>query len=149
MPAKTMTWMNVEDRKSHAEAFGGYNDFPPGWHEVTAAQFATSPASNKVITMVEFRQMTTDRSNPSVSAQLFFADDNTGWAVQTEFWAGHFAQTSEGDRKWDGLPPVRFYLFGCEHEEDEDKTKDLSGRCFAAEFTCKKCGRVRVEDSSD
>ena len=151
MSMHEVTIAEQEAHDAHEAEWGGFNDFPPNWREVDPYEFAYSQASGKVITKTEFRQMwhrkddrKIDRSKGMLAARLFYAGDNTGWAMTTDFWAGYNSVKKE--MVSDDKPPVRYFLFGCEHENDPDQTRQIG--TYAHEYVCAKCGRHEVIDSS-
>lgn len=95
--------VTVADRQAHERLNGRYNDFPPGWREIDAAEFAKSRHFMFCPVLVEFRQMMrpfgetdTTKDVPHVSAYLYWQQNGTGYAVVNDYWAG----------------TVKFYTFG-------------------------------------
>jgi hypothetical protein len=137
--------LSEADQKIHQQKWGSYNDFPPGWKQLTEKEFAQSRLADMYTPeLVEHRQMF--RSDvlmladvgKMVEARLFFNHDGTGWAMSIDTWAG----------------TVTYYRFGCKHDmtgkltkKDREKIGFL-GRCQHAS-KCKKCGYISVVDSSD
>lgn len=127
--------------------FGGYNDFPPGWRQITDAEFA------RKMTLYSFdhqehRQMHAKDAHYTESAmkgRLFFFWDGTGVAV--------VSKSVRDETKGFGYKDVaEFYAFGCDHEYEsiawDRETMGPQFRCNHAS-KCKKCGQVWVVDSSD
>ena len=134
--------VNEEIRK-HERTWGGYNDLPPGWREITEAEFVKGPFFSYLPTRVEFRQLVgsdirCERGSPLVDARLFFFSDGTGVALMDDHWAGK----------------VRYFAFGCNHKWREvygEEAKKLGiGRLYSHDhaYVCDNCGRKRVLDSS-
>jgi len=127
--------------------FGGYNDFPPGWRMIEAAEFARKMTFLHSFDHKEFRQMR-NRTNPYetvVQGQLFFFPDGTGAAV--------VCKSVRDETKGFGYKDVaEFYAFGCDHEYEsiiwDRETMGPQFRCNHAS-KCKKCGHVWIVDSSD
>lgn len=91
-----------------------------------------------------------DLSRPMTEARLFFNRDNTGWAMATDYWAGYYELEEREAPAYvrNGNPnaePVRFFLFGCVHEDRHVKQVGT----YAHEYECVKCGRHNVIDSGD
>lgn len=131
----------VEENEKHEEVWGGYNDFPPNWHEITEEQFVKSRFFIFGIDGTETRQMMIHpdgtRQREYVSARLFFMHDNTGVAIAGDYWSGK----------------LKFYAFGCKHEWG-DATEELAARNRRLESTeralfCTKCKHFQIIDSSD
>ncbi len=118
----------------HVRKYGSYNHFPPNWHEVDEEELVScSHYMSYTEALQELRQMmrTCDgKSQPYVSATLYFFPDGSGYAIQRDFHQKKF----------------RYYLFGsCMHDYVEDDPK----RRFIHSYTCKKCGYSFQVDSSD
>ena len=120
--------------------FGGFNDVPPNWHEVSEAEFAKSMAFHYEPIATEFRQFIPPGDKTYASVTLYFMHDGTGWAMVNDYWGGK----------------IRFFLFfACDHtmrelSKAECATEGLyhAGRCFHVS-KCTKCGYVSSVDSSD
>lgn len=91
--------LNQEQREAHEKRNGTYNEFPPMWREIDAADFARSRHFMMAPVLVEYRQMMrpfgetdTTKDTPAVSAHLFWQSNGFGYAVVNEFWKGtiHF-----------------------------------------------------------
>ena len=125
--------------------FGGYNDFPPNWREISAEEFAVK-MNHYNFSEAESRQMREkdDWYNLHVPAQLFFYWDGTGLAVSyTNTW---------NSEKFKYDYTAKFFAFGCDHEyQFSDWNSEKFGpqfRCNHA-LKCKKCGHEYAVDSSD
>lgn len=128
--------------REHIKHFGGHNDFPPNWHELTEEEFARSPFFSYPPKVIEYRQMRKYHDGrlhdgPAIMTNLHFMNDNTGYAIVADYW----------DKK------VHFYKFGCEHQWG-DATAELKRRNRYLHTTehasfCEKCGFLRIVDSSD
>lgn len=136
---KNLHDLSADELNLHRLAYGGWNDFPPAWRELTEEQFAKSMFFTYTPVMHEFRQML-DRSKPqqpAMSATLYHMHDGTGFSIVNDFWAGK----------------VRFYTFGCDHEygDASEELRRRGIRLHQGEHAgfCKKCGHLRIVDSSD
>ena len=142
----------VEYKQKHGD-FGGYNDFPPGWRQISEEEFAKSAFFTYSPQFADSRQMNNPPElmrvqNPeqrpharpvSVSATLHFMHDGTGFALVRDSWAGK----------------VAFFAFGCDHKyvelsQAECRKRDIShmGRCWHVN-ECTECGHIHAYDSSD
>jgi hypothetical protein len=135
---KELNALSKEKQDKHRAQYGVFNDFPPGWREITESEFAKSHYFTYSPILREFRQMfTTERDVPCVGAQLYFMHDGTGYSIVNDYWKGK----------------VRFFQFGCFHEwggsTEELKTRGI--RLMHSEHAsfCKKCGYLSIVDSSD
>ena len=131
--------------KEHEAKFGGYNDVPPGWREITEAEFVKGPFFSQCVEKTEFRQLVHaeikgERGWWLINAHLYFFHDGTGVALMDDNLAGK----------------LRFFAFGCDHkyrevhgnELQELGFKGLMGGCDHALY-CDKCKHKMVVDSSD
>lgn len=90
------------ERLEHERKNGGYNEFPPEWREIDAAEFAKSRHFCFSPVLVEFRQMMrpfgqlNHPRQPAESAHLFWQQNGTGYAIVNDYWAG----------------TIKFYTFG-------------------------------------
>lgn len=123
--------------RAHEAQYGGYNDFPPNWEEITPEEFACSNFFVYGFVGCEYRQMIRHRDgtrNTMVSAHLFFHPQGC-YAISRSSWT------------------VRYFRFGCTHEwgsacEELQKRKISLDRFEHARF-CPKCGTLQITDSSD
>jgi len=130
--------------REHEKTWGGFNDTPPGWREITEEEFVRSNFFSYDPEKVEHRQLMhagiTDEKGtaPLHGARLYFFWDGTGVALMDDFWAGK----------------IRFFAFGCKHKWREvygDEVKKLGfGRLYSHDhaLVCDECGRMKVVDSS-
>lgn len=133
MSVRDPVYVTPDQNREHLKKFGGYNDFPPGWKEITEDEFW-----HKFMLYSwdreEYRQMM-DRENLKsgvVDARLFFYNDGSGIACTRE-------------AKNASITRPRFYRFAlCEHDYETVRR----GRCYS-EHRCRKCGHRRTLDSSD
>lgn len=131
--------LTPEERKSHEEKWGRYNDYPSNWRELTEQEFAQSWFWLYCWNLYEFRQMG-DSVRGYQAARLFFLTHfNMGFAMANEWRTGK----------------VRYFQFGCDHawkeiSQAECHTRKIShfGRCYHVSV-CEKCGNVWAVDSSD
>ena len=107
----------------------GFNDPPKGWEVITKEEFAASDFFSYCITYVDYKQIIQDRDGVRevMPVHLFYMNTGT-----------HFGMYSDRDSK------MRFFRFGCHH----DFRSENIGKCLHR-WTCKKCGQVRIVDSSD
>lgn len=130
--------------EQHEKDFGGYNDNPPGWRQITEKEFVQGHFFRSSPAKVEFRQLRdpgvkSERGTALRDARLFFFHDGTGVAMMEDFWAGK----------------IHYFAFGCDHKYREvygEEAANLglrpTGRCDHA-LHCDKCGHGMVVDSSD
>ena len=92
--------------KGQIEAlFGAYNDYPPGWREITEKEFVQSKFFQSLIEHQDHRQMLHRNKDGSfksgmLEVELFFFHDGTGVAMGHKYYEG----------------TLQFYAFGlCEH----------------------------------
>jgi hypothetical protein len=120
--------------------YGGFNDFPPNWREMSEAEFAKSDFFTYSTALVEFRQMLDpERKNPALGAHLNWQTDlKTGYAIVNDFWAGK----------------IKFYHFGCDHkwgsvDVESAKARGITLEPYLNARQCTKCGQIWQYDSSD
>jgi hypothetical protein len=64
------------------EILGGYNDFPPGWEEITMEDFVAFAGGAFMPVYIDYRQMWLDKMRgPMVAAALYIQRDFTGYAM--------------------------------------------------------------------
>lgn len=129
-----------ETLKAHSERWGGYNDFPSGWKDVSEdpdlvdrimlAQIRCS------FQLAECRQMY-NRSESGTWGQmmdgtLYFTHGGDNFAVVRHYKVGT------------GFV-FKYFTFGCGHH---NKVSKVIGRCHRRS-TCSDCGHVWTVDSSD
>lgn len=103
------------DRKLIEMYSGGYNDFPQGWCEVSAEEFAKSQLLSINVIFTEYRQMLRPNEHttgPCISANLSHFSNGGGYAIVSDYHSGR----------------VRFYKFNC-----LDKLIELYGGLGALE----------------
>lgn len=121
--------MTEAQRMAHDENFGGFNDVPPNWREVTEGEMTDHRIFEQVPRAVQFRQMRVGEGRPLLSTQLYFFDDGSGYGRAVDYAARH----------------IRWFVFArCLHVEEVIET----GRSHTV-YRCKKCGCKRCVDSSD
>jgi hypothetical protein len=85
----------------HKELFGGFNDFPPKWSEMSEKEFARSGFGKSRVEYIEYRQMMYPKhlvgKGGNIPAYLFFIGDGIGYAVVQDYWDSS----------------VRFFKFDC------------------------------------
>jgi hypothetical protein len=135
MPIKTIYDMSRDEVEIHYAHHGAFNDYPPGWRELTAAEFARSSFFTYQTTMVEYRQMHGEGTYRS--AHLNWMHDNTGFAIVNDFWEG----------------TIKYFMFGCEHEygDAQAEIEKRGIRLFSHDHAlyCVKCKYLSIHDSSD
>ena len=142
MAIRTNYDLSADERTAHEAIFGGFNAFPPGWRELTQADFAKSAYFTYSPELVEYRQMYDSGGlrvggQPAVSAHLNFLHDNTGFAIVNDFWKG----------------TVKFFAFGCDHEfvDGSAEAERRQIRRFYPDNAryCPKCNYLAIHDTSD
>lgn len=130
--------VSAEENTAHTAKFGGFNDAPAGWREVTEGEIAQSLFASYAPVGREFRQIRTD-NEPYLSVTLFFMHDGTGVGMAFDYW---------GKR-------VRWFRFGCAHtytelSSDACRARGIyhAGRCYHVS-ECTTCHYVNAVDSSD
>lgn len=129
--------------REHDEKWGGYNDTPPGWREITEADFVKSTFFTHEPGKIEFRQLmkaglTDEQGAPLICARLYYFHDGTGVALMNDYWAGK----------------LRYFAFGCDHKWHKvygDEAKKLGfGTLYSHDhaYVCDECGETKVVDSS-
>lgn len=128
---------DIEKIRAHEAAYGGYNDFPPGWREITPEEFAHSNFFVFSFIQTEYRQMVRKPDgtrSTMIAATLFFHA------------RGCFAISRRN-----GMPV--YFRFGCEHQwgSARDELQRLGRRLTAHERArfCSKCQTLEIDDSSD
>ncbi len=91
-----MTPLEDEEYFAFEERFGGFNDFPPGWEEITSEQFAQSNFFVYLSTHIEYRQMLNSQRKPVFANLYYLPSGNGGYAISHDYWA----------------KKVRFFKFG-------------------------------------
>jgi hypothetical protein len=133
----------------HKEIYGGYNDFPPNWTEITEKEFLKHFFC-WTIQKIESRQMREKGSNNFISARLFFMSKDPHVAIVDESFS---YKNEKGMIAFDHN--ARFFKFqDCEHEfkelnYDECKKRGIThhGKCWHV-TECEKCGKMFSFDSS-
>ena len=130
--------LTEKEREEFEKKFGGFNDFPPNWTEITEEEFAQSKFFTYSPDYVDYRQML-DGKNPCVSARLYFFWGDEGFAIVNDYWGKK-------------VKYFRFYL--CEHDYTELSSKEARkrgishfGNCYHV-LVCEKCDHVWSYDSS-
>jgi hypothetical protein len=109
---KTTYVSDNNERIALEELFGMFNDFPPGWTELTTEEFAKSQLVNGAIAHVEFRQMMRPKEllegkQHHMNGQLYHTGNGLGYSIITQFWDG----------------TVRFFKFDCLPKINDEFTK--------------------------
>ena len=123
--------------------FGGYNDAPPNFKEITEADFASSKFFVYSPVEQDFRQIIMkglDGREVYTDIRLYIFHDGTGVGIVADQHAGK----------------VRYFQFGvCEHKyrelsaaESRKKGVEHWGMCWHV-YQCDKCGDMTSADSSD
>jgi len=136
MAWKDIYELSVKEKAEHERKYGAYNDFPPGWREISQEEMAQSNFFTYSPVLVEDRQMYPRDENGErefnkgrVSARLFHMHDGTGFGLGSDYWGKKI--------QW-----YRFEL--CNH----DYAGTTIGKCLTR-YTCKKCNYSEEIDSSD
>lgn len=136
-----------EDLASYdKKKWGEFNDFPPGFKEITAKQFAQSGFFTWCKTALEFRQPIGWDKLPSGTLLKPFG----GGPAITMFFMNHgcnFAMSNDyyGEE-------VRYFTFAdCYHDWVEISAKEAGKTAFRCYhyYKCSKCGAHHEQDSSD
>lgn len=118
--------------------YGGYNDAPPNFKEITEKEFAQSHFFTYSPEATNTRQITDfEGETQMLPVTLFFFFDGSGVGMSSNY------------------KKVRYFKFDlCEHDYEElsyIKAKELGlmhhGMCWHV-LKCKKCGFVQSYDSS-
>jgi hypothetical protein len=79
-----------KELERHEKLFGGFNDFPPGWKEITKEEFAKSGFGGSRLIYIERRQMMRPEKHlikgRCVSCELFHIRNGLGYAVVQLYW---------------------------------------------------------------
>ena len=128
-----------------------FNQAPSGLKRISQKQFARGNYLSYNVNRIEYRQMFVENDNRLISnenysenkhrinATLYFMDDNRGYAMESDYYAGK----------------VRYYIFGCQHNYQSISPQECykrniyhGGRCYNV-FECSKCNYISAVDSSD
>jgi hypothetical protein len=101
------------------EANGGYNDFPPNWHEITPEQFAKSDFFGWHADIMEHRQMVPKTAGMkvlmrlkdgqegcAVTANLYWMPSGLGYSIVNDFWGGQIRLFKFGTQNPDWLKGI-------------------------------------------
>lgn len=125
---------------------GGFNDFPPGWREITQKEFVNSDFFIFGFLYKELRQMLPDQGlyypeglPRPVSATLYHFQGGGGVAMVPDHSKG----------------TVSYFAFGCKHSY-QTLTQEVArergiphfGNCYHVN-ECTKCGNIFSYDSGD
>lgn len=139
--AEILEYQSEEEEERHKEQFGGYNDLPPNFKEITLEEFAQSKFFSYGPMWVDYKQIDRLQWDEShyLSLILFGLYDGTGFAIHNDYWS----------------KKLRFFKFArCEHEYRELTQQECGerrinhfGMCWHV-IECQKCGRIESYDSS-
>lgn len=125
---------------------GDFNVAPTDFHEIDEKEFVTSEFFGYLTTAClthgekdekerragyEYRQLYRSSSGEQIKSMavfLFWFGECWGYGLASDYWKGK----------------VKYYRFGCDHQGTEAVT---IGNCLHR-YTCPKCGRTQVIDSS-
>lgn len=129
----------------HKKKFGGFNDAPPNFKEITEEEFAKSSFFVYAPISIEYRQIhiTNDVALTRLltgGTYLYFFHDGTGYGICRDYSKGK----------------VHYFSFAeCPHTFRELKASDCAkkgishyGNCWHV-YECVTCGYVTSADSSD
>jgi hypothetical protein len=90
---KTLYMGHDNERKALEELFGHFNDFPPGWTELSPQEFAKSQLLGGVVNHIERRQLMRPATLLPmgvgyVEAQLYHTGNGIGYAVSANYHKG-------------------------------------------------------------
>jgi tRNA U34 2-thiouridine synthase MnmA/TrmU len=131
-----LSWADKETQDKFREDYGGYNDLPPNFKEITYQDFIDSQFFTYTPQLIDNRQAyNVDKKGNRVGnyrgLHLYLFGDGTGIAIEKYYDNGKWA--------------LKYHKFAkCEHEY----TEKTIGRCLH-EYKCKKCGYTEEIDSSD
>lgn len=134
--------IHVLDDPEHIKEYGNFNQYPPGWTEISEMEFARGMFFRYAFEKMEYRQMMRNIHNEEkdyVDARLFFFHDKTGVAIHNDHNQGR----------------LHYYRFGCRHNfqaATEQQLRDKKHWPLARTETaavCEHCGTWRFTDSSD
>jgi hypothetical protein len=125
------------------EKYGGYNDAPPNWREITMEEFARSEWFTYSPVAYEHRQfIIPDLEGKDIyhSVAMFYMQGGSGFAFTNEYWENK----------------VRIFRFDlCVHDyhglsQEECRKRGIyhAGMCYHV-MECAKCGQIYAYDSSD
>lgn len=129
--------LSKEEAAEHQKKWGGYNDLPPGFTEITEAEFARGGFGTWCIERIEFRQAIVGKTFANL--KLFFLNHGDNYAI-----------TCDWQQK-----KVRFFKFAiCFHTYEEIGVEEARkngvehfGNCYHV-CKCSKCGHLWAYDSS-
>lgn len=138
--------MSPED-KEWVNRFGGYNDFPPNWEEISDQDFYRKwfvygwkiHDTRQMMRPSEIHQAFYDKLDipshhrPIIQATLFFYSDTTGLAI------------TQG---YDGKYNPRYFQFGLCMHKNKSGVPSKSRMCYHVS-KCDDCGMEFHVDSSD
>lgn len=132
---EVLSWADDKTRDEFEADYGGYNDLPPNFKEISYQDFIDSQFFTYTPRLVDTRQAyEKDSEGRNVGSyrglHLYLFGDGTGIAIE---------------KYWDSGWKLKYHKFAkCEHEFTEQEV----GRCLH-EYKCKKCGYTETVDSSD
>ncbi len=127
-----LEWVNPKTVPDFVEKFGGFNDYPPNWRQVSEQELFQSGRMIFPPEYQDFRQMYRNGKEITamVEATLYFFPDGTGYAIEKD----HFNRC------------FKYYTFAvCEHKYG----KDIGKKPYEHIYVCEKCGRRLELDTSD
>lgn len=136
--------LTKEQYDLHIKEWGGYNQPPPGFTEITAEEFAQSGFFIWCLSNVEFRQIDPNQIpsasllNPIkhfLSVKMFYMNHGDHYAISNDYW----------DKK------IRYFKFAkCFHDWNEISAEEAKKPAFSCYHYCKctKCGAEWEYDSS-
>jgi hypothetical protein len=133
-----------EEINTHAKRWGGFNNAPPGFKEITVEQFAQSGFFTWCKEGLEFRQiyLTPEQQKDMLSPVPY------GFSI-TMFYMNHDEHFAIGHDYWG--KKVRYFTFAdCYHDWKEISAKEAGKPAFNCYHYCKctKCGASWEYDSS-
>lgn len=136
--------LTKEQDAEHQKKWGGFNDAPPNFTEITSEEFAQSGFFTWCKTSMEFRQIDPTRIDPTkllspvksfLSISLFFMNHGDNYGITNDYWA----------------KKVRYFKFAdCFHEWKEISPAEAGGPAYNCYhyYKCSKCDARWEVDSS-
>ncbi len=138
--------VSVDEPPDYREKWGGHNDLPPNWQELTEKEFAQSEFFTYGPEFTDFRQviLPSKRYPKGVytDLHLYFFHLNRGFALWHDYWEGkvHYARFALCVHEWQEMSQA-----WCAKQKPPIYH---GGRCYHVS-RCKKCGVINAVDSSD
>ena len=140
-----------EEQDAHEKKWGGYNEFPPKFTEITHAEFSRSGFFTWCITHVEHRQII---GKPKPDTKLFSKHKYEGYLQVIMFYMNNGSHFAICNDPWKKIYRI-FKFADCFHtyrelsvEESQKLGIHHFGMCYHV-CQCTQCGHIWEYDSSD